>query len=78
MNRQVLRGLSAVMRDYWEQDRALFERDIFREWMKGLNRRGGVVLLDALTQAQLIDLLREEAKRALSSGAANDGQFERG
>ena len=78
MNRQVLRGINAIMREYWEQDRALFERDVFREWMKGLNRRGGVVLLDVLTQAQLALLLREEAKLALSLRAVNDRQSERG
>ena len=32
MNRQVLRGIYTVMREYWEQDRVLFERGI---WLPG-------------------------------------------
>ena len=61
MNRRVLRAINAVMRTYWEEDSRLFERDCFRSWMIGLNRRGGVVLLDALHDESLDDLLESEA-----------------
>lgn len=67
MNRQVLRSINAVMRNYWDRDRTLFEREPFRNWMIGLNRRGGVVLLDALPEDLLVNLLEDEAKRALPS-----------
>ena len=43
----------------------LFERDNFRNWMIALNRRGGVVLLDALPDDALNRLLRAEAKLAV-------------
>ena len=65
MNREVLKQIYAVMREHWDGDRALFQRDAFRSWMAGLNRRGGVVLLDALPVDSLDLLLREEARRAV-------------
>ena len=68
-NRDVLRGIFAVMREHWEGDRALFRRATFRAWMVGLNRRGGVVLLDALPERALGALLHEEAERALKETA---------
>ena len=74
MNRQVLSSINAVMRDYWQRDKSLFERKPFRTWMIGLNRRGGVVLLDALPKEPLADLLDEEAQRALSAVEAGDGR----
>ena len=64
-NRQVLKGIYEVMREYWGVDRSLFERLVFRSWMRALNRRGGVVLLDALPWDSLLDLLHEEAIKAL-------------
>ena len=72
MNRQVLSSINAVMREYWRRDMSLFERTPFRTWMIGLNRRGGVVLLDALPQESLAQLLKEEAERALSAGEAGN------
>ena len=74
MNRQVLSSINVVMRDYWQQDKSLFERKPFRTWMVGLNRRGGVVLLDALPKEPLAELLEEEARRALSAVEARDGR----
>lgn len=74
MNRRVLRSINAVMRGYWQRDRSLFERDRFRAWMIGLNRRGGVVLLDALPDEPLVELLEEEARQALSAADAQDGR----
>ena len=69
-NRDVLRGVFRVMREHWEADRTLFRREAFRAWMVGLNRRGGVLLLDALPEAALDALLREEAARALEAHPA--------
>ena len=74
MNRRVLAAINAVMREYWQRDRSLFERERFRAWMIGLNRRGGVVLLDALPKEPLALLLEEEAERALSGVEAPDGR----
>lgn len=74
MNRQVLSSINAVMREYWRRDRLLFERQPFRTWMIGVNRRGGVVLLDALPKEPLAQLLEEEAQRALSVVEARDGR----
>ncbi len=62
MNRRVLRGIYEVMREHWTNGGKLFEREIFRSWMVALNRRGGVVLLDALPDEALARLLREEAE----------------
>ena len=68
MNAHVLRGIYAVMRrNFEDENKTLFRRDPFREWMKNLNRRGGMVLLDALSDEQLSNLLNQEAARALRS-----------
>lgn len=64
-NPRVLRRIYDVMIDYWEGDRQLFQRDPFREWMINLNRRGGVILLDALGDDQLDIVIRAEAEAAL-------------
>ncbi len=66
MNRDVLRTIYRVMREHWRGDRKLFERDAFRTWMIALNRRGGVVLLDAMSQDDLYRLVREEADASLA------------
>ena len=65
MNRRILRAIYQVMRGHWADGGALFVREAFRSWMIALNRRGGVVLLDALPEESLGELLREEASRAL-------------
>lgn len=70
MNQRVLRGIYAVMQEHWSDGGALFERTPFRSWMTALNRRGGVILLDALPKKQLLALLREEADRALEESAS--------
>ena len=65
MNKRLLRGIYNVMQEHWHDGRKLFERKVFRSWMVALNRRGGVVLLDALPDETLMSLLREEADQAL-------------
>ena len=70
MNRGLLRGIYAVMREHWANGGALFERDAFRSWMVALNRDGGGVLLDALPDDALGRLLREEANSAVNLSAA--------
>ena len=70
MNRRLLRGIYTVMREHWVNGGALFERDAFRSWMVALNRRGGVVLLDALPDDALGQLLHEEADGAVEQSEA--------
>ncbi len=70
MNQKLLRAIYAVMREHWANGGELFERDVFRNWMIALNRRGGVVLLDALPDTALDRLLREEAELAVNGVAA--------
>ena len=67
MNEHVLSSIYRLMREHWQSDGKLFQREIFRRWMVGLNRRGGVILLDALDSDQLDDLVRSEARVALES-----------
>lgn len=62
----ILREIHRLMKEHWEGDRKLFERGPFRAWMRGINARGGVVLLDALRPEALRGLLEEEAKKALA------------
>ena len=67
MNKRVLRCIYQVMREHWINGQKLFEREVFRNWMIALNRRGGVVLLDSLPNKQLRNLLKEEAYDMLNS-----------
>ena len=67
MNRRVLRAIYCIMQESWDADKLLFKRDIFRSWMIALNRRGGVVLLDSLSEKNLDKLLRREAEGALGA-----------
>ena len=67
MNRNVLSTIYRVMQEHWYHDRRLFERDTFRMWMINLNRRGGVVLLDAMSEDDLYRLVHEEANAALTA-----------
>ena len=69
MNRRVLHGIFSVMREQWANGGKLFKREAFRSWMVALNRRGGVVLLDALPEQELERLLREEADNALAENS---------
>ena len=69
-NRRVLSGIYKVMREHWSDGSALFVRDAFRSWMIALNRRGGVVLLDALPEETLLELLRREAQLAVDEQSA--------
>ena len=67
MNPDVLKAVYRVMKREWDVDREksqLFKREAFREWMISLNRRGGVVLLDALSDKKLDKLVGEEAAEA--------------
>ena len=74
MNRRVLKAIYTVMRESWRSGAALFEREAFRTWMTSLNRRGGVVLLDALPDESLGKLLQEEADNALASNTAPESE----
>lgn len=69
MNLDVLKVIYSVMQEHWRDSRDLFVRKTFRTWMVNINRRGGVVLLDALPEPALTALLRDEAARALEATA---------
>ncbi len=62
----ILREIYRLMKEYRAGDGEMFKRDRFRAWMRGINARGGVVLLDALRPEALRELLQEEAKKALA------------
>lgn len=66
-NPKVLGRIYKVMVEQWQGKREIFHRDTFRQWMINLNRRGGVILLDALDQATLDKLLQAEARAAIES-----------
>lgn len=78
MNLRVLRAVYGVMEEHWDSAKqsadstgkasSLFSREVFRDWMIRLNRRGGVVLLDALDDQELAKLVRFEADAALARG----------
>lgn len=65
-NYRVLRCVYCAMeKDFRTRERRLFERDVFRDWMKRLNRQGGMQLLDALSDTQLEGMVLEQADKAL-------------
>ena len=56
--------------EHWHgETKNLFRREAIRIWMVNVNRRGGVVLPDALPSNALAALLRDEAARALETAA---------
>ena len=65
MNRTVLKVVFRVMEEFWDGDQSLFARERFREWMVSLNRRGGVILLDAIPEGALYQLVRGDAVASL-------------
>ncbi len=68
-NKRVLRVIYEEMQRHWDNGGELFEREVFRSWMRALDRRGGVILLDALPDKALANLVREEADRSLAERA---------
>ena len=64
-NRRILAAIYRILRSNWNNEKELFRREIFREWMVALNRRGGIILLDSLSESRLSYILRVEADRAL-------------
>ena len=65
-NYQVLKAIYADMEKDYSGERKFFGRQTFRMWMKNLNRRGGMVLFDALGEAELRTIIREEADKTLA------------
>ncbi len=66
MNVRLLRGIYEILRENWYDGQELFDRVTFRSWMIALNRKGGVILLDALSDIELKRLLQLEAENAMS------------
>ena len=75
-NLRALAMIYQVMREHWEIDkkRVLFRRVLFRRWMRALNRRGGVILFDALSERRMLSILRYEAEKVLSVQPATRSQ----
>ena len=65
MNGRVLKVIYKEMQRHWANGGKLFGREAFRGWMRSLNRRGGVILLDALRDKALANLIQEEAERSI-------------
>lgn len=74
----IVRQIFRVMREHWDpsndgwtfglNDISTFkQRRIFREWLEILNRRGGLIMLDALPETELLTLVRDASSEALST-----------
>ena len=63
-NVRLLRAICRSMESYWDED-TLFSRKNFRNWIISLNRWGGVLVLDTLSDLNLEELLHEEAMKIL-------------
>ena len=57
MSAEIFSAVIKRLGESYEGDKALFERRVFREFMKRLNRRGGKVALNALEAGQLDGLI---------------------
>ena len=67
-NYRVLRAVYETIKEhYGSESPQLLQRETFREWMKGLNRRGGMVLLDSLPDKSLAELINKQAELALNA-----------
>lgn len=63
-NVRILRAICMTMDKFADED-MLFTREIFRRWLVALNRCGGVLVLDTLSDTNLEDLTTKEAERAM-------------
>ncbi len=50
-----------------EQEKRIYGRAVFRQWMIRINQLGGTLVLDALPRKTLRRMIRDEAKRALDA-----------
>lgn len=69
-NRYILTAIYKVMDEHSRGPDgfgALMQREVFRTWMRGINRLGGVYLLDSLSEGNLNNAVRREARLALRS-----------
>lgn len=66
-NLYILTAIYEVMKKHYEGDKQLLKKAVFRDWMKRLNLRGGVIILDALPRGELVKMIEEEADRALNA-----------
>ena len=64
-NRTLLRVIYEILAEDWEQDKQLFHRDVFRDWMGMMNLIGGVILLDTLSKKQLKTEMQKLAEISL-------------
>lgn len=71
MSAEVFSGVVRVLgraldaHDKADTNPAIYERNTFRSFMKSLNRRGGRIVLNALSREQLDETLDEMAKQAI-------------
>ena len=63
-NVRVLRAICKTMDTLSDKD-TLFLRENFRLWMIALNRWGGVLVLDTLSNSDLAELIDDEARKAI-------------
>lgn len=64
-NVRLLRAIYKSMESFWDED-ILFLRENFRSWIISLNRWGGVLVLDSLSDVALENFLNEEAMKVLN------------
>ena len=50
-----------------EKEERIYDRQVFRQWMIRINQLGGTLVLDAIPRPALSRLVREEAKKALTT-----------
>ena len=63
-NVRVLRAICKTMDKFLDSD-TLFQRENFRLWMIALNRWGGILVLDTLSNSDLGELIDDEANNAM-------------
>ncbi len=65
-NMEILKTIYQVLlEDENTNNGALLERDSLRAWMRALNKKGGVLLLDALSESERLNLFQREAQKIL-------------
>lgn len=60
----ILAAITKLLVESFGDDQKLFERSVFRRFMRQINSRGGFILLDALEPSELADMFSQVAESA--------------
>lgn len=64
-NPKLLESIVSHLKQSYDTDKGLFQRERFREFMKQINLAGGVKLLDGINEAEIMEMVDASKKEAV-------------